>query len=100
VPEVCTVRLCVIVAPVMVKEVKGTPLPTDPPKVTAPPDPALIVRVLFPSTLPNKLIFAPTELSPPFVVSNVGLFERETPPVIPITPPLVVMLPPSVTVPV
>jgi hypothetical protein len=69
--------------------------PTAPVKATTPPVPAPIVTAVAPSSVLEKLMFAPAAVPPAFVASNVGFPLATTGPVIVIMPPLVVIFPPT-----
>ena len=76
--------------------VGGVTPPTAPKKITFPSVPAVNVNALptVQFSVLEKLILAPLGLFPPFVVSKVRAFVRETGPVKVMTPSLVVMFPP------
>ena len=78
---VLAVELCVIVAPLAVREVSGVVPPTAPVIVTVPPVPPIKLSVRAPLTVFERDILAPAGLAPPFVVSNVTAAPRVTRPV-------------------
>src|ERR1700689_3774152 len=78
--------------------VSGVVPPTAPPKETTPAVPATKVSAVAPSSVPEKLIFAPPGDPPPAVLSKVGAPVIATAPAIPIVPPFVVTLTPTLIV--
>ena len=80
---------------VNVKFVNGAVLPTAPEKMTFPAVPARSVNAVAPLTVLEKVILAPAAEPPALVLSNVGLPDIATGPVILMMLPLVVMLPPT-----
>lgn len=69
--------------------------PTMPPNDTIPPVPARKINGTAPFNVLEKLMLAPAAVTPPLVLSRVGVLEITTGPVRPIVPPLVVIFPPT-----
>ena len=92
-PVVLAVELCVIVAPVAVREVNGVVPPIAPVIVTVLPVPPFKFNVCAPLIVVLNEIELPAGVPPPFVVSIVMAVLRFTGPVRPMVPPDVVKFP-------
>lgn len=78
-------------AEVKIRLAKGILPPTAPEKITLPALPAMKVRELAPFKVLGKLILAPVDAAPPFVVSKVALLVTVIGPFNPIADPFVVI---------
>jgi len=97
-PDVLAVELWLIVAPLTVRLKRVVVFPMAPEKVATPEVPACTVSAVVAATVPSsvleKLMFAPAAVPPALVESIVRVAPATTAgPVIAIAPPLVVRLP-------